>query len=86
MRSAIWLIRLLERTIGAPARRSALTRVYSEEARDRDDSLGTRLVNDTIETLAHDHRSVPWGDRFLTLDKSADFNKEPAVAKVLRAI
>jgi O-methyltransferase len=66
--------------------RPLLTRLYGEEAGVRDDSLETRLVNDTIETLAHDHRSVSWGDRLLTLDKSADFKKEPAFAKALHAI
>jgi O-methyltransferase len=66
--------------------RPLLTRLYGEEAVDRSDPLLTRLVNDTVETLAYDHRSVSWGDRLLTLDKSADFKKEPAFAKALDTI
>ena len=29
-----------------------------------------------VETPAHEHRSVSWGDRLLTLNKSADFRSE----------
>src|SRR6516165_1930305 len=66
--------------------RPLLTRLYGEEAVDRRDPFPTRLVNDTIETLAYDHRSVSWGDRLLTLDKSADFKREPAFAQAFCAI
>ena len=66
--------------------RPLLTRLYGEEAVDRRDPFPTRLVNDTIETLAYDHRSVSWGDRLLTLDKSADFKQEPAFAQAFAAI
>jgi O-methyltransferase len=53
-----------------------------------DDSnlLLTRLVNDVAETLTKAHVSVSWGDRLLTLDKSADFEKEPAFAEALNSI
>ncbi len=63
-----------------------LTRLYGEEAGDRHDALVTWLVNDTVETLGREHCSVSWGDRLLTLDKSADFKKEPAFAKALDSI
>jgi len=66
--------------------RPLLPRVYGEEDLDQRDPLLTRLVNDTVETLAHDHHSVSWGDRLLTLDKSADFKEEPAFAQAFRAI
>jgi O-methyltransferase len=66
--------------------RPLLTRIYGEAAEDQYDSLGTLLVNDTVETLTYYHRSVSWGDRLLTLDKSADFKKEPAFAKALHSI
>jgi O-methyltransferase len=66
--------------------RPLLTRLYGEEAGDRHNSLVTRLVNDTVDTLADDHRSVSWGDRLLTLDKSADFQKEAAFAKAFDSI
>jgi hypothetical protein len=66
--------------------RPLLIRLYGEGAGGRDDSLETRLVNDTIETLAHDHRSVSWGDRLLTLDKSAGFKEEPAFAQAFAAL
>jgi O-methyltransferase len=36
--------------------------------------------------LTRDHRDVFWGDRMLTLDKSAGFLKEPAFAAALQAI
>ena len=66
--------------------RPLLTRLYGEEAGDRDDSQATRLVNDTIDTLARDHHSVSWGDRLLTLDKSASFKDEPAFARASEEI
>jgi predicted O-methyltransferase YrrM len=56
-----------------------LSRLYGDQA--DQPNPRTRLVNDTIETLAQDHVSVSWGDRLLTLDKSADFKKEPAFAQ-----
>jgi hypothetical protein len=62
-----------------------LTRLYGENGGDQP-SARTRLVNDTVETMAQDHLSVSWGDRLLTLDKSADFKKEPAFAKALETI
>jgi O-methyltransferase len=63
-----------------------LHRLYAEESREHNDPLVTRLVNDTIETLAYNHHSVSWGDRLMTLDKSADFKTEPAFAQAFRAI
>jgi O-methyltransferase len=48
--------------------------------------LRARLINSAIEMLAHDHHSVSWGDRLLTLDKSADFKKEPAFSEAFHAI
>jgi O-methyltransferase len=62
-----------------------LTRLYGDQGADQSNAR-TRLVNDTVETLAHDHGSVSWGDRLLTLDKSADFKREPAFAKALDTI
>ena len=56
--------------------RPMLAQLYG--ATDDPDSLVTRLVNDTAETLASAHVSVSWGDRLLTLDKSAGFKQEPA--------
>jgi hypothetical protein len=47
-------------------------------ATDEPDSLLTRLVNDTAETLASGHVSVARGDCLLTLDKSAGFKQELA--------
>jgi O-methyltransferase len=44
------------------------------------------LVNDTIARLARDHASVSWGDRLLTLDKSAAFKSEPGFAHALSKI
>jgi O-methyltransferase len=35
------------------------------------------LVNDIIARMAQDHAAVSWGDRLLTLDKSAGFKDEP---------
>jgi len=55
-------------------------------AADDPDPLLTRLVNDTAETLMHTHVSASWGDRLLTLDKSADFKQEPAFAQAFAAI
>jgi O-methyltransferase len=52
-----------------------------DQAHDR-----ARFINEAIGMLAHDHRSVSWGDRLLTLDKSADFKKEPAFSKALDTI
>ena len=66
--------------------RPLLPRFYNEAAEDHSASLVPRLVNDAIETLAHDHRSVSWGDRLLTLDKSADFKGEPGFARAFAAI
>jgi predicted O-methyltransferase YrrM len=62
-----------------------LAQLYGEEVIDQPRGR-TRLINDAIETLAHDHRSVSWGDRLLTLDKSADFKKEPAFSQALATI
>jgi O-methyltransferase len=62
-----------------------LSRLYGEAAA-LGDSVLTRLVNDTVETIAQDHLSVSWGDRLLTLDKSADFKEEPSFAKAFAAI
>jgi O-methyltransferase len=62
-----------------------LSSLYREAAASGD-SLLTRLVNDTVETIAQDHLSVSWGDRLLTLDKSADFKEEPSFAKAFAAI
>jgi len=53
---------------------------------DDPDSLLTRLVNDTAETLASAHVSVSWGDRLLTLDKSAGFKQEPAFETAFASI
>jgi O-methyltransferase len=63
-----------------------LTRLYAEKAGEERPSLVTWLVNDTVETLATAHNSVSWGDRLLTLDKSAEFAAEPAFAQAFRAI
>ena len=49
--------------------RPMLAQLYG--ATDDPDSLLTRLVNDTAETLASAHVSVSWGDRLLTLDFEA---------------
>jgi O-methyltransferase len=64
----------------------SLTRLYAEEPGDRGESLVPRLVNDTVETLAKSHLSVSWGDRLLTLDKSAGFMVEPAFARAFHQI
>jgi hypothetical protein len=40
----------------------------------------------SVAPLAHNHRSLSWGNRLLTLDKSADFMGEPAFATALRTI
>ena len=56
------------------------------DATDDPDSLLTRLVNDTAETLASAHVSVSWGDRLLTLDKSAGFKQEPAFGTAFASI
>jgi O-methyltransferase len=45
-----------------------------------------RLVNDTVAALARDHASVSWGDRLLTLDKSAGFKDEPGFARAFAEI
>jgi O-methyltransferase len=65
--------------------RPLLARLYGEGAEDRR-ALLTRLVNDAVETLAHDHNSISCGDRLLTLDKSADFKEEPGFARAFAAI
>jgi hypothetical protein len=64
----------------------SLTRLYAEESGDRGESLVPRLVNDTVETLAKSHLSVSWGDRLLTLDKSAGFMVDPAFARAFHQI
>jgi len=64
----------------------SLTQLYGEAAGNRRDALVTRLVNDTVETLAPVHQSVSWGDRLLTLDKSAGFKEEPAIAQAFDQI
>jgi O-methyltransferase len=66
--------------------RPFLPRLYGEEPADSGDSLLTRLVNDTVETLTHGHASASWGDRLLTLDKSADFKEVPAFAEAFGTI
>ena len=55
--------------------RPFLTRLYGDEAEGADAAV-PRLVNDIVETLAHEHRSVSWGNRLLILDKRADFRSE----------
>jgi O-methyltransferase len=45
-----------------------------------------QLVSDVVAALAADHLSVSWGDRLLTLDKSAGFKDEPAFARAIAAI
>lgn len=45
-----------------------------------------RLVNETVARLAQDHTSISWGDRLLTLDKSAAFKDEPAFARAFAEI
>lgn len=42
--------------------------------------------NDAVERLVQDHLSVSWGDRLLTLDKSAAFKGEPAFARAFAEI
>jgi O-methyltransferase len=64
--------------------RPLLPRIYGTT--DNPDSLLTRLVNDLAETLTKAHVSVSWGDRLLTLDKSADFKQEPSFARASDAI
>jgi len=64
----------------------SLTQLYGEAAGNRRDALVTRLVNDTVETLAPVHQSVSWGDWLLTLDKSAGFKEEPAIAQAFDQI
>jgi O-methyltransferase len=44
------------------------------------------LVNDIVAKLARDHTSVSWGDRLLTLDKSAGFKDDPAFAAAFARI
>ena len=55
--------------------RPFLTRLYGDKAEGAVSAV-PRLVNDIIEMPAHEHRSVSWGDRLLTLNKSADFRSE----------
>jgi hypothetical protein len=64
--------------------RPMLAQLY--HATDDPDALLTRLVNDTAETLAYAHVSVSWGDRLLTLDKSAGFKQEAAFGTAFAAI
>jgi O-methyltransferase len=64
---------------------SSLSRLYEDEVASQSVARA-RLVNDTVETLTHDHRSVSWGDRLLTLDKSAGFKKEPGFAQAFATI
>ena len=45
-----------------------------------------QIVSDAVAALAADHLSVSWGDRLLTLDKSAGFKDEPAFARAFAAI
>lgn len=66
--------------------RPLLTRLYTDVDPSSPDELLIRLVNDLAETLARTHQSVSWGDRLLTLDKSADFAADPAFAAAARAI
>jgi O-methyltransferase len=63
-----------------------LSRLYGERADDPRESTVTRLVNDAVETLAHDHLSTSWGDRLLTLDKSAGFRDESGFARAFATI
>jgi len=56
------------------------------DATDDPDSLLTRLVNDTAETLASAHVSVSWGNRLLRLDKSAGFRQQPTYETVFASI
>lgn len=44
------------------------------------------LVSNLVASLAADHLSVSWGDRLLTLDKSAGFKGDPAFARAFAAI
>jgi O-methyltransferase len=64
--------------------RPMLPQLYG--ATDDPDPLLTRLVNDTAETLTSAHVSVSWGDRLLTLDKSAGFKQEAAFRTAFAAI
>jgi len=66
--------------------RPLLGRLYSDGGAASTDELLIRLVNDLAETLAGSHQSVSWGDRLLTLDKSAGFATDPAFAAAARAI
>jgi len=66
--------------------RPLLDRLYPDGGSAAPDALLTRLVNDLAETLARTHLSVSWGDRLLTLDKSAGFMAEPAFDAALRSI
>ena len=45
-----------------------------------------QLVSNVVASLATDHLSVSWGDRLLTLDKSAGFKSDPAFARAFAAI
>jgi len=64
---------------------SSLTPLCSDQGAGQPNARA-RLVNDIVDTLSHDHCSVSWGDRLLTLDKSADFKEEPSFAKAFAAI
>jgi len=44
------------------------------------------LINNVVEALADHHLSVSWGDRLLTLDKTAGFKDEPGFARAFAAI
>jgi O-methyltransferase len=66
--------------------RPFLTRLYGEKTQGGADAGVPRLVNDIVETLTHEHRSVSWGDRLLTLDKSADFRSEHRFAEAFDSI
>jgi hypothetical protein len=65
--------------------RPFLAQLYGNDVVDQPRATA-RLVNDTVETMAHDHQSVSWGDRLLTLDKSAGFKGEPGFAAAFAAI
>ena len=45
-----------------------------------------QLVGEAMTAFSRGHLSVSWGDRLLTLDKSADFKNEPDFARALAAI
>jgi O-methyltransferase len=45
-----------------------------------------RIFNEAVQRLREDHRGIFWGDRMLTLDKSAGFLDDPVFAEALNSI